>query len=67
MDAGEQRELLVSRAKFLMANDANVCCYSDLWERIELEITQLAKQIKRPSGYVMACLIDDIRDLGLVP
>lgn len=61
MDAGQKREELVKLARKLMAE--RCCCYSELFECMEEDIRGLAREIKAPTGFVMACLIDDVQDL----
>lgn len=61
MDAGQKREELVRTARRLM--QTRCVCYSELFECMEEDIRDLAREIKSPTGYVMACIVDDVQDL----
>ena len=58
MDAGQKREELAKLARKLM--DEKCCCYSELFECMEEDIRDLALEVKTSTGYIMACLIDDV-------
>jgi hypothetical protein len=40
--------------------DGTVACYSEAFDLHEDAITKMAKKIGQPTGYVMACIVDDI-------
>ena len=61
MDAGQKREELTKLARKLMAE--RCCCYSELFECMEEDIRDLARQTKTSTGFIMACLVDDVQDL----
>ena len=62
MNAGQKREEMARTARRLMLE--RCCCYSELFECMEEDIRDLAREIKSSTGYVMACLIDDVQDLA---
>lgn len=61
MDAGQKREEMTRTACRLMRE--RCCCYSELFECMEEDIRDLAREVKTSTGFIMACLIDDIQDL----
>lgn len=57
------REELTQRA-IQLYHSGECGCWADVFDKMESEITQIASEINRSPGYVMASIIDDATDLA---
>lgn len=55
------RNALTAKARKLMES-GECACWSDLYDMMSNEIKATARSINKDTGYVIACLIDDIED-----
>lgn len=59
MDEYSARIALVKKARTLMQG-VEASCWGEVYEKLATEIASLARQIRKPSAYVFACLVDDV-------
>lgn len=60
-DPAELRVALTAKAKTLMGGDNPTClCFGELYDHVAADIDWLAEISTHSTGYVMACLADDL-------